>query len=174
MPDVVVTDVLMSKMDGYELCRKIKTDVLLSHIPVVILTAKVTDQGQDHRLSGGGRRLHDQALQPHAAANGDRQPADLAQQAARNAPLSGAGQPDSEPEDAKRPERSGFRPPTAHSWTNSPIRDANISGQFASISDIQRGDVHEPRQFLPQDQIADGRHAQQFHPDLPAQQGPRR
>ncbi|MEI3554004.1 MAG: hybrid sensor histidine kinase/response regulator [Alistipes senegalensis] len=32
MPDVVVTDVLMSKMDGYELCRKIKTDVLLSHI----------------------------------------------------------------------------------------------------------------------------------------------
>ena len=44
MPDVVVTDVLMSKMDGYELCRRIKTDVLLSHIPVVILTAKVTDQ----------------------------------------------------------------------------------------------------------------------------------
>lgn len=32
MPDVVVTDVLMSKMDGYELCRRIKTDVLLSHI----------------------------------------------------------------------------------------------------------------------------------------------
>ncbi len=44
MPDVVITDVLMSKMDGYELCRRIKNDVQLSHIPVVILTAKVTDQ----------------------------------------------------------------------------------------------------------------------------------
>lgn len=44
MPDVVITDVLMSKMDGYELCRRIRNDVVLSHIPVVILTAKVTDQ----------------------------------------------------------------------------------------------------------------------------------
>ena len=44
MPDVVITDVLMAKMDGYELCRRIKNDVQLSHIPVVILTAKVTDQ----------------------------------------------------------------------------------------------------------------------------------
>lgn len=44
MPDVVITDVLMSRMDGYELCRRIKNDVVLSHIPVVILTAKVTDE----------------------------------------------------------------------------------------------------------------------------------
>ena len=118
MPDVVVTDVLMSKMDGYELCRKIKTDGLLSHIPVVILTAKVTDQDKITGYQGGGRRLHDQALQPHTAANGDRQPADLAQQAARNAPF-GAGQPDSEPEDAEETGEIRLRPPTAHSWTNS-------------------------------------------------------
>lgn len=44
MPDVVITDVLMSRMDGYELCRRIRNDVVLSHIPVVILTAKVTDE----------------------------------------------------------------------------------------------------------------------------------
>ena len=44
MPDVVITDVLMSQMDGYELCHRIKHDLALSHIPVVILTAKISDQ----------------------------------------------------------------------------------------------------------------------------------
>lgn len=44
MPDVVITDILMSKMDGYELCFRIKNNVELSHIPVVILTAKATDE----------------------------------------------------------------------------------------------------------------------------------
>ena len=44
MPDVVITDVLMSKMDGYELCRRIKGDFVLSHIPIIMLTAKSSDQ----------------------------------------------------------------------------------------------------------------------------------
>ena len=44
MPDVVITDLLMSKMDGYELCRRIKGDLVLSHIPVIMLTAKSSDQ----------------------------------------------------------------------------------------------------------------------------------
>ena len=53
MPDVVITDVLMSKMDGYELCHKIKNDPVLSHIPVVILTAKVSDYDKIHGYREG-------------------------------------------------------------------------------------------------------------------------
>ena len=38
--DIVVTDIMMPIMDGFELCRKIKTDIEYCHIPVVLLTAK--------------------------------------------------------------------------------------------------------------------------------------
>ena len=40
MPDVVVSDVMMPRMDGFELCRQVKSDLSISHIPLVLLTAR--------------------------------------------------------------------------------------------------------------------------------------
>ncbi|MBN2766062.1 MAG: response regulator [Paludibacteraceae bacterium] len=53
MPDLVITDIMMPLMSGTELCQKIKTDVNLCHIPVIMLTAKTTPKDKLEGLQLG-------------------------------------------------------------------------------------------------------------------------
>ncbi|RFS26675.1 DNA-binding response regulator [Chitinophaga silvatica] len=50
---LVVSDVMMPKMDGFELCEKIKFTLELSHIPIILLTAKNTLQARIQGLKVG-------------------------------------------------------------------------------------------------------------------------
>ncbi|MGI5847400.1 MAG: ATP-binding protein [Candidatus Cryptobacteroides sp.] len=48
-PDVVICDVMMPTMDGFEVTKSIKSNINTSHIPVILLTARASD---DFRLEG--------------------------------------------------------------------------------------------------------------------------
>ncbi|MEP3390500.1 MAG: 7TM diverse intracellular signaling domain-containing protein [Reichenbachiella sp.] len=46
LPDLIVSDIMMPKLDGIELCKKTKTNLLTSHIPFIILTAKADQKSK--------------------------------------------------------------------------------------------------------------------------------
>lgn len=53
VPDLIISDVMMPVMDGLTFCAKLKAEPLTSHIPVILLTARSTEQQQAEGLSQG-------------------------------------------------------------------------------------------------------------------------
>ncbi len=53
MPDIIITDLMMPKMDGLELCKAIRADINTDHIPIIVVTAKASEEDKIRGLKAG-------------------------------------------------------------------------------------------------------------------------
>ena len=53
-PDLVILDIIMPGMDGYTVCREMRSDPLLAEIPILFLTAKIKDEDKIAGFNAGG------------------------------------------------------------------------------------------------------------------------
>lgn len=64
MVNLVISDVMMPEMDGFQLCKLIKTNIDFSHIPVILLTAKNTLQSKIEGLEHGADAYIEKPFSP--------------------------------------------------------------------------------------------------------------
>ena len=94
-PDLVVLDVMMPEMDGYEVCRRIKADPRTAHLPVIMLTAKAQTASQLEGFRSGAadyitKPVHPQELVARIQSVLERARSAQAQRGARVISISGA------------------------------------------------------------------------------------
>lgn len=62
--DVIISDVMMEEMDGFELCGKIKSNINISHVPVILLTAKTDTESKIKGLEAGADAYIEKPFSP--------------------------------------------------------------------------------------------------------------
>lgn len=53
MPDLIITDLMMPEMNGLEVCREVRKDEIISHVPIIVITAKVSEAERIEGLKAG-------------------------------------------------------------------------------------------------------------------------
>ncbi len=53
MPDLIFLDIMLPKMDGYEVARKLKSNVSTASIPIVVLSARAGQYGRQNAIDAG-------------------------------------------------------------------------------------------------------------------------
>lgn len=53
VPDLIITDLMMPEMDGLELCREVRKNEIINHIPIIVVTAKVSDEERIRGIEAG-------------------------------------------------------------------------------------------------------------------------
>jgi len=53
LPDIIISDIMMPEVDGLELCKLVRKDKLISHIPIILLTAKTDEESEIAGLKFG-------------------------------------------------------------------------------------------------------------------------
>lgn len=67
LPDVMLVDIEMPRMDGFELTRRVRADARFARVPIVMITSRIADKHRQHGLDLGinhylGKPYHDQEL----------------------------------------------------------------------------------------------------------------